>query len=277
MSIEMTGEDREAVLSHSRRYYARRAYYYDLVAQRTRVDKETKRDLDFIEAAFKAHAARPVAKVLDVACGGGRHIVGLAKRGYECTGSDYSIERVEVAKARAKREGVTLTLKQGDATKLPNGDRFDAVLALYILFLLPSDEDIKRCLKGIREVLSPGGVLICNIYNPFTRSRKELMELLDRGTFVDEMEAPGIRIREVNKLEDFDPVHGVLWADEVAVVEAPDGRHVFRDRERYRLLTFWDVKRYLEDAGFKEVVPYADWKVEQKGKPKAEQIVFVAQ
>jgi ubiquinone/menaquinone biosynthesis C-methylase UbiE len=272
----MTGEGRKAVLSHSRRYYARRAHYYDLVAQRTRVDKETERELDFVESAFKAHAKRPVAKVLDVACGGGRHVVGLAKRGYQCTGYDFTGERVKMAEARAKRAGVKVNLRQGDATKLPKGGHYDAVLALFILFLLPSDEDIKRCLKGIREVLSPGGVLICNIYNPFTRNRQELMELLDRGTSVDEIQAPGIRIMELNKLRDFDPVEGVLWADETAVVEALDGRHIFRDRERYRMLTFWDVKRYLEDAGFKEVVPYAGWKVVHKRRSKAEQIVFVA-
>jgi 2-polyprenyl-3-methyl-5-hydroxy-6-metoxy-1,4-benzoquinol methylase len=272
----MTGESRKAVLSHSRRYYARRAHYYDLVAQKTHVDKETKRDLDFIESAFKAHSARPVAKVLDVACGGGRHVVSLAKRGYECTGYDFTAERVRAARARAERAGVKLTLRQGDATKLPKGNRYDAVLALYILFLLPSDEDIKRCLKGIRESLSPGGVLICNIYNPFTRSGRELMELLDRGTYVNEVRAPGIRIMEVDKLKDFDPVKGVLLSDEISVVEAPDGNHVFRDQERVRLLTFWDVKRYLEDAGFEEIVTYADWKLRQKGRPEAGELVFVA-
>ena len=95
----MTKGGREDVLSHSRRYYARRAHYYDLIAQRTRADTETKRDLNFIESAFKANATRPVAKVLDVACGGGRHVVGLAKRGYECTGYDFAVERVKAAGA----------------------------------------------------------------------------------------------------------------------------------------------------------------------------------
>ena len=272
----MTKERREAVLSHSRRYYARRAYYYDLIAQRTHVDKETTRDLDFIEASFRAHSARPVSKVLDVACGGGRHVVGLAKRGYRCTGYDFTAERVKAARARAERAGVELTLKQGDATKLPKGELFDAALALYIIFLLPSDEDIKRCLKGIRAALPPGGVLICNIYNPFTRSGRELMELLDRGTYVSEVRAPGIHIMEVDKLKDFDPVKGVLWEDEISVVEAPGGNHVFRDQERIRLLTFWDVKRYLEDAGFKEVWAYPDWKLRHRGRPAAGEIVFVA-
>jgi 2-polyprenyl-3-methyl-5-hydroxy-6-metoxy-1,4-benzoquinol methylase len=272
----MTKEGREAVLKHSRSYYAKRAHYYDLIAQRTRVDKETKRDLDFVEAAFKAHATRTVRRILDVACGGGRHIVGLAGRGYECTGSDYAVERVEAARARAKRAGVKVILRQGDATKLPKEDKYDAVLALYILFLLPSDEDIKRCLQGIREVLSPGGVLICNTYNPFTKSKEDLMGFVDRGTSVIENHAQGIRMTEVDRLKDYDPVKGVIWADEVSFVEAPDGNHVFRDQERYRLLTFWDVERYLKDAGFKEVVPYADWKVKQKGRPKAEQIVFIA-
>ncbi len=271
----MKGE-REAVLGHSKRYYARRARYYDLQAQKTRKDKETKKELDFIESAFKAHSKRPVHKVLDVACGGGRHIVGLAERGYECTGSDYTPERVEIAKSRARRAGATLTLRQGDATRLPTDERYDAVLALYILFLLPSDEDIQRCLRSARRVLTPGGVLICNVFNPFARDRKEFMELLDRGTFVIDSGATGVHITEVCKLREYDPIRGIVWADEAAFVEAPDGRHVFRDQERYRLLTYWDVRRYLEDAGFEEVVAYADWDLKEKRKPKAGQIVFVA-
>ncbi len=221
-------------------------------------------------------ATKSVSKVLDVACGGGRHIVGLARRGYECTGYDYTAERVSAAKARAKRLGVKVTLKQGDATKLPSAGPFDAALALYILFLLPSDADIKKCLRGIRRVLTPGGVLICNIYNPFTKSGRELMEILDRGTYVNEVRAPGVRIMEVERVKDFDPVKGILWAEETSVVEAPDGNHVFRDQERFRLLTFWDIKRYLEDTGFKEVAAYPDWKVRHKGRPEAGEIVFVA-
>jgi ubiquinone/menaquinone biosynthesis C-methylase UbiE len=77
-----------------------------------------KRELDFLESIFRAHATFQVNDILDVACGNGRHIIGLARRGYRCVGSDYTPERVDVAKSRARSEHVSLKLSQGDATKL---------------------------------------------------------------------------------------------------------------------------------------------------------------
>ena len=127
---------RETVLKASRAYYAHLAYYEDLLAQRDRRVAETARELDFLEFAFRAHATHRVKNVLDVACGNGRHVVGLAHRGYQCTGQDYTPEQVQIAQARAKREGVSVKLLQGDATRLKYESEFDAVLALKILFLL---------------------------------------------------------------------------------------------------------------------------------------------
>lgn len=273
--VVMAMSRRNVALQHSRRYYNRRAAYYDLVAQRSAVDRETKEHLDFIESVIKKHADRPVKRVLDIACGGGRHLVGLARRGYECTGYDLAKERVEAAKARAKREGVSITLTRGDAAKLPKSRRYDAVLALFILFLLPSDDYVKNCLLRVRENLAPGGIFVCNIYNPFTRGSHWVKDLVETGTHIDRIKAPGIRITEVERLSDLDPVSGELWFDEVAVVEAPDRKHVFHDKGRVRLLTSSEVKHSLQDAGFSEVFAFYDWKLRSK-KPKAEQIVFVA-
>jgi len=62
----------------------------------------------------------------------------------------------------------------------------------------------------------------------------------------------------------------------MSVIEAPDGRHVFRDKERMRLLTYWDFTRYLRDSGFSSIRSYPDWNLKPRRNPKAEQIVFVA-
>ena len=105
---------REDALNASRDYYAHQAYYEDYLAQRRRrarrLAKITRLELDFIEYAFHTHATHPVKEVLDVACGGGRHIIGLAQRGYKCTGLDYTPERIQIAKARAESENVSVKL-----------------------------------------------------------------------------------------------------------------------------------------------------------------------
>lgn len=120
---------RQRVLKASRAYYAHRAYYENLLIQRRGgVSKFTKRELSFLEHVFRADATRPIKDVLDVACGNGRHVIELAKCGYRCTGLDYTPERVQIAKARAKHNGVSVKLLRGDATQLNYENEFDAVL-----------------------------------------------------------------------------------------------------------------------------------------------------
>jgi hypothetical protein len=60
------------------------------------------------------------------------------------------------------------------------------------------------------------------------------------------------------------------------VIETPDGVHVFRDRERSRFFTYWDILHYLQMAGFKEIKCYPDWKIKPPKKPKWDSLVFVS-
>ena len=269
---------RESVLKASRDYYAHRAYYEDLLVQRQRQSVETtKRELNFLEHAFHADATRPIKEVLDIACGTGRHVFGLANRGYKCTGLDYTPERIQIAKDRAKHEGVSLKLLQGDATRLKYENEFDAVLALYILFLLPNDDDVLKCLSQIHRALRKGGILICNIGNPYYAGKHWFsLQMIYKGLNVIEERAPGIKITEICRLRDFDPVHGVAWWDETNIIEAPDGTHIFPDRERLRLFTYWDIQHYLQAAGFKQIKCYTNWKIKPLQKRKAETLIFVA-
>lgn len=232
--------------------------------------------MNFLEKQFK-HASRSVKRVLDIACGGGRHVVGLARRGYTCTGYDLTPERIDAAKARAKRAGVSVELKRGDATRLNTPKKFDAVLALYILFLLPNDEDVKRCLKSIHKMLLPRGVLIANIFNPFSATKNFLTETLNKGVSVEESKARGISSLSITRLHKFDRIRGVAWINETEVIDAPDGIHLFRnDKERVRLFTRSEVMSYLNECGFKEIGSYTDWKMKEPKNSKAEEVIFVA-
>ena len=253
-------------------------YYEDLLAQRNRRYAETtRRELDFLESAFRVHAGHQVRSVLDVACGNGKHVIGLAHRGYVCTGQDYTPERVQIAKARAEREGVSVKLLQGDATRLKYDCEFDAALALYILFLLPDDDDVAKCLRQIHHALNSGGVLICNTGNPFYNGEKWYsLRVIHRGYNTQEIRVPGIRQTSFSRVQDFDPLRGVAWWQETSVIETPDDVHVFRDRERSRLFTYWDILHYLQMAGFKEIKCYPDWKIKPPKKPKWDSLVFVS-
>jgi hypothetical protein len=81
----------------------------------------------------------------------------------------------------------------------------------------------------------------------------------------------------IDRVQDFDPLHGVVWWQETHIIEeAESGVHIFRDRERIRLFTYWDVIHYLQAAQFEDVKCYPDWKTKLPKKPKASWLVFVA-
>jgi len=264
---------RKTVLKASRAYYAHLGYY----EERTRAETTTKHELDFLEFAFRTHATHKVRDVLDVACGSGRHVLGLAHRDYKCTGLDYTPEQVQIAKTRAEREGVSMKLSQSDATRLEYENEFDAVLALYILFLLPDDDSALACLRQVHRALKSGGVMVCNIANPFYEGENWFsLKSVQQGRHFTDVRVSGMRYISIDRVQDFDPLHGVAWWQETHVIETPDGVHVFREHERLRLFTYWDILHYLQVAGFKQIKCYPDWKTELPKKPKAEMLVFVA-
>jgi SAM-dependent methyltransferase len=154
---------------------------------------------------------------------------------------------------------------------------FDAVLALYMLFLLPDDDDVLKCLRQVYRALKPGGILICNIGNPF-HSGKEWFSLnvIHRGHGVSESRVRGMKFTTILRIQNFDSVHGVAWWQEKSIIEVPDGIHIFQDREWLRLFTYWDILHYLQEAGFKENKCYIDWKIKLSKKSREERIIFVS-
>jgi SAM-dependent methyltransferase len=98
------------------------------------------------------------ARVLDLACGHGRHAIPLAKRGCEVTGYDLSEVFLDRARADAKAQGARVRWIQGDMRELPFNGEFEAVINIFTAFGYFEDpEDDARTLRGIRKALRPGG------------------------------------------------------------------------------------------------------------------------
>ncbi|HYW06353.1 MAG TPA: class I SAM-dependent methyltransferase [Longimicrobium sp.] len=100
----------------------------------------------------------PGARVLDLACGWGRHSVALAGAGYHVTGMDLSETLLRAARARAEKAGVEVEWVRGDMRAIPFEAHFDLVVSLFSsLGYFLSDEQDLRVLRGARRALRPGG------------------------------------------------------------------------------------------------------------------------
>jgi SAM-dependent methyltransferase len=176
------------------------------------------------------------ARVLDVACGQGRHAVLLAEAGFNVAGLDYSREMLRAAKARG--EGKTLRYTRGDMRKLPARwtRRFDGVVNLFTSFGFFEDPtDDAEVFRQVARVLKRGGVFVWHGGNRDGLTPR----FLAGDTWVG---GDGTVVRQERA---FDPLRGVLTISSTWTRT----RRVERREHRIRLYTATRIAELLDAAG----------------------------
>lgn len=105
------------------------------------------------------------AKLLDVACGSGRHSIFLNKQGFEVEGIDISKRNIEMAK---KHENEKLHFHIHDMRNSLKENCFDYAFNLFTSFgFFKSDDENQKCISAISESLKSGGVFTLDFLNPY--------------------------------------------------------------------------------------------------------------
>jgi SAM-dependent methyltransferase len=117
-------------------------------------EEQTRAEVDFLEKALRL---TPGAKVLDLACGGGRHALELAARGYRVTGVDLSPEFLAVARQRAAERQLSVMWEERPIQDLPWREEFDGAYCLGNSMGGLDDEDVAAFFQGVARALRPGG------------------------------------------------------------------------------------------------------------------------
>jgi ubiquinone/menaquinone biosynthesis C-methylase UbiE len=125
-------------------------------------EERTKTDVDFIAEVLNLPAG---SKILDLACGYGRHTIPLAKKGYDMTGLDYTAKFVQMAEEKAKSENVQIEFLVGDMRKIPFENHFAGVISYFTSFGFFSDEENFEVLKGVSNSLKKEGKFLLDIIN----------------------------------------------------------------------------------------------------------------
>jgi len=129
----------------------------------TRSQRYTKREMTLLESCG---LLQPGRHILDIACGGGRHSLAMARRGAQVTGIDLGPAAIATARQRAHKAGLPVTFVQGDVRHMTYDAAFDAVTFIFGCFTEMPRQDAEAVLRRISRSLRPGGMFVLDVYAP---------------------------------------------------------------------------------------------------------------
>jgi SAM-dependent methyltransferase len=178
----------------------------------------------------------PASRVVDIACGHGRHALALAQRGSDVVGVDFSAPLLRRARELAGELRLRARWIRADMRSLPlrTGCAW-AAIATDAFGLLGSDEEDAAMLREARRVLTIGGRIALKVVNGG--------RILDapRGHDVERRGGTEITISRTF-------TGSPAMMTERLHVDGPDGRGDYERRQR--LYRVDELSAALEGAGF---------------------------
>jgi SAM-dependent methyltransferase len=195
------------------------------------------------------------AKVLDLACGKGRHSIYLNQLGFTVLGVDLSENSIEIA---SKNANETLHFQIHDMRE-PFEEQFDAVFNLFTSFgYFDNDEDNLKTLIAIKESLSDYGFAVIDFMNvPFVLDNL----IAEETKTVDEID---FHLKRYLK-------DGFI----IKEIDFEDKGEKFHYEEKVRALTLDDFTKMMDEAGIYLLDTFGDYKLKKYHKNTSERLIMI--
>ncbi|TDE52985.1 class I SAM-dependent methyltransferase [Flavobacterium sp. GT3P67] len=195
------------------------------------------------------------AKVLDLACGKGRHSIYLNQLGFTVLGADLSENSIAEA---SKNTNETLHFKVHDMRE-PFEEKFDAIFNLFTSFgYFENDEDNLTTLKAIKESLSEYGFAVIDFMN--------VAQVLETLVSEETKTVEGIDFHIKRYLKD-----GHIYKE----IDFEDKGQKFHFTEKVKALTLKDFEELMEEAGIYLLDIFGDYKLKKFHKTDSERLIMI--
>lgn len=194
-------------------------------------------------------------KILDLACGKGRHSVYLNSLGYHVTGVDLSENSIAFAK---QFENDTLHFEVHDMC-LPYSQKFDAVFNMFTSFgYFENETDNLKTIEAIKADLNETGFGVIDFMN--------VDYVINNMVDQDIKTIDGITFRQKRSLND-----GYIIKD---ISFEAEGEH-YQFQERVRALSLADFESLFEQAGVYLLDVFGDYKLRKFDRNTSERLIMI--
>lgn len=198
----------------------------------------------FISKLVQRLELRRGAKIIDLACGKGRHSVYLNNLGFDVLGLDLSKKSIEFDK---QFEDSDLHFKVHDMRDPIDSGKVDAVFNLFTSFgYFDNEEDDKKVFKSVADVLPENGIFVLDYLNEnYVREGLKSEEIVRRGE---------IDFHITKKIENNFIIKNIRF-------EVKGQQHHYF--EKVKLHTPEEINEYAEEAGFERMQVWGNYQLEE--------------
>ena len=226
-------------------------FFDDLSIKNHSWTESTEQQVDFI---IRALGLTGNEKILDLACGYGRHCLAFARRGYAVTGVDLSRVFIEDAIKSAENEALPVRFILSDIRDVQFENEFDVVLNMAdgAVGYLENDAENLKIFDVIARALKPGGKHFMDIMNAAHAERffpKRTWEIGEKALALAQFDwNPATR-----------QVSYAGW-------DVPYGQSAVKpgisldDSDPYRLYSLGEIEEIFAQRGMRVVASYCDFK-----------------
>jgi ubiquinone/menaquinone biosynthesis C-methylase UbiE len=223
------------MLIMAKKTYESFAKYYDLVYG----TKDYKAEGKAIERIVGKYKGSEGKKLLDVACGTGKHLKYL-KQKFECTGTDLNQNMLDAAK---KNLG-DVRLVRSNMVTMRLGRKFDVITCLFsAIGYVKTYKNLEKTINNFSDHLNPGGVLIIQPW--FNKSQWKGDGYIDMRTY----DSKNLKIARLSS----NSTRGTISLLNFHFLVAEKNKEVRYFLEKHELGLFDEKKtlRIMEKAGLK--------------------------
>lgn len=227
------------------------SYYHTLYQHRD--ESEACRFIDNLCAHLEIE---PGAKILDLACGKGRHSIHLAKKGYQTTGVDLAEESIIKAKEN-EVSNVNFDVHDMRKTYIKNG--FNYVFNLFTSFgYFENNNENIEVLKATAENLNSKGVFVLDFLNV----KKVIPNLVPS------------EIKELDGIK-FDIKRVYNGKHIIKDILVKDAAKEFHFQERVSALDLVTIQEMATAAGLQIVDVFGDYDLNEFNAPNSDRLILI--